>query len=70
MKKRKLEYDIWDLNAAKRRAVEETEERLALDWKDIELIDCILKELRKYHKYKHPYYEDVLSEFNRYRRKK
>ena len=47
MKKKDDEY--YDgFYAGRRRGVSETEERLKLTWQDIELIDNIIQEYRKY----------------------
>ena len=70
MKTNKLEYDWCDLLRARKQAVKETEERLALDWQDIELIDEILREIRRYHIYKKPYYQETLEIFNKERKQK
>ena len=68
MKKKDDEY--YDgFYAGRHRGVLETEERLKLTWQDIELIDNILQEGRKYVGRKRirlsDFYSDVLDVFNK-----
>ena len=67
---KKKEDDYYDgLRVGRYRGISETEERLKLTWQDIELIDLILQEGRKYIGKRRilvrDFYSDVLDIFNK-----
>jgi hypothetical protein len=53
-----------EIEDIKNNAIEETEKSLQLTWEDMELIHDIMKEIKSRHKFKRPFYEEVLSIFN------
>lgn len=76
-KKEKKQFEL-ELSSARwqgiREGTDDTEKRLALDWRDIALLDDIMKDLKRQGKGKHIIYRDfcenVLYYFNKERREK